>query len=165
MLRPGLLAAALSSAISVGGAFAADVGAQDVAPTGSLRVAIAVGPAASAFWATRDAATGKPGGVAVELAKAAAGRLHVPLQLVEYLSSDDIATAGAKDAWDISFMPSRRGARSSSTAVRPTSPIPAIICCAPAPISVRSPTSIAPARKSVASIAVSPANQVSALAT
>lgn len=123
MLRPGLLAAALSSAISVGGAFAADVGAQDVAPTGSLRVAIAVGPAASAFWATRDAATGKPGGVAIELAKAAAGRLHVPLQLVEYLSSDDIA------------------------------------------ISVRSPTSIAPARKSVASIAVSPANQVSALAT
>jgi polar amino acid transport system substrate-binding protein len=106
MLRAGLLIAALSSAIAVTGAFGADAGdARDVAPTGTLRVAIAVGPAASAFWATRDPATGKPGGVTVELAKAAADRLHVPLQLVEYLSSDDIAAAGAKDAWDVSFMP------------------------------------------------------------
>src|ERR1700744_5106817 len=77
----------------------------EIAPTGSLRVAVAVGPAASAFWTTRDPATGKPRGVTVELAKAAAEKLHVPLQLVEYLSSDDIAAAGAKNAWDISFMP------------------------------------------------------------
>ena len=106
MLRPGLLAIALSLAIVV--AVPLKAGAEevrDIAPTGSLRVAVAVGPAASAFWATRDPATGKPRGVTVELAKAAADRLHVPLQLVEYLSSDDIAAAGSKDAWDISFMP------------------------------------------------------------
>lgn len=110
MLRSGLFAAALCSVVAITSARGADVeGVQDIAPTGTLRVAIAVGPAASAFWATRDAANGKPGGVTVELAKAAADRLQVPLQLVEYLSSDDIAAAGAKDAWDISFMPFEAG--------------------------------------------------------
>jgi polar amino acid transport system substrate-binding protein len=104
MLRLGLLAAAVSAMLAATGALAADPEAvREIAPTGTLRVAVAVGPAASAFWATRDPATGKPRGVTVELAKAAADQLHVPLQLVEYLSSDDIA--GAKDAWDISFMP------------------------------------------------------------
>jgi polar amino acid transport system substrate-binding protein len=106
MFRHSLFAVALSSVFVVAGACAAGAeGARDIAPTGTLRVAVAVGPAASAFWATRDPATGKPRGVTVELAKAAADRLRVPLQLVEYLSSDDIAAASSKDAWDISFMP------------------------------------------------------------
>jgi polar amino acid transport system substrate-binding protein len=77
---------------------------RDIAPTGSLRVAIAVGPAASTFWATRDPVSGEARGVTVELAKAAATKLHVPLKLVEYQNSGEIAAA-AKDAWDISFMP------------------------------------------------------------
>jgi polar amino acid transport system substrate-binding protein len=77
----------------------------DIAPIGSLRVAIAVGPAASTFWATRDPASGEARGVTVELAKAAAAKLHVPLKLVEYQNSGEIAAAAAKDAWDISFMP------------------------------------------------------------
>src|SRR5215471_13580656 len=76
-----------------------------IAPTGSLRVAIAVGPAASTFWATRDPASGQARGVTVELAKAAAAKLRVPLKLVEYQNSGEIAAAAAKDAWDISFMP------------------------------------------------------------
>jgi len=106
MLRRGWFAVALSAVFVMAVALAAGAeGVNDIAPTGSLRVAVAVGPAASAFWATRDPATGKPRGVTVELAKAAADRLHLPLQLVEYLSSDEIAAAGAKDAWDISFMP------------------------------------------------------------
>src|ERR1700710_1107456 len=106
MLRRDLFTLALGTVFIA--AFAVSAGADeahDVAPTGSLRVAVAVGPAASAFWATRDPATGKPRGVTVELAKAAAEKLQVPLQLVEYPSSDDIAAAGSKDAWDISFMP------------------------------------------------------------
>ena len=78
---------------------------RDIAPTGSLRVAIAVGPAASTFWATRDPASGEARGVTVELAKAAAAKLHVPLKLVEYQNSGEITAAAAKDAWDISFMP------------------------------------------------------------
>jgi polar amino acid transport system substrate-binding protein len=106
MLRRGLFAVALSSVLVIAVALGAGAeGVHEIAPTGSLRVAVSVGPAASAFWATRDPATGKPRGVTVELAKAAADRLRLPLQLVEYLSSDEIAAAGAKDAWDISFMP------------------------------------------------------------
>src|SRR5271167_4576252 len=79
--------------------------ARDIAPTGALRVAVAVGPAASTFWATRDPNSGKARGVTVELAKAAAEKLHVPLQLVEYENSGEIAAAASKDGWDISFMP------------------------------------------------------------
>jgi polar amino acid transport system substrate-binding protein len=88
-------------------AFAADASSstRNIAPTGTLRVAIAVGPAASTFWATRDPASGEARGVTVELAKAAAAKLHVPVRLVEYQNSGEIAAAAAKDAWDISFMP------------------------------------------------------------
>jgi polar amino acid transport system substrate-binding protein len=78
---------------------------REIAPAGSLRVAIAVGPAASTFWATRDPASGEARGVTAELAKAAAAKLHVPLKLIEYPNSGEIAAAAAKDAWDISFMP------------------------------------------------------------
>ncbi len=106
MLRRGWFAIAPGLVLVVAGALTAGAeDVRDIAPTGSLRVAVAVGPAASAFWATRDPVTGKPRGVTVELAKAAADRLHAPLQLVEYPSSDQIAAAGSQDAWDISFMP------------------------------------------------------------
>lgn len=78
---------------------------RDVSPSGTLRVAIAAGPAASTFWATRDPATGAPRGVTVELAKAAAARLGVPLDIITYRNSGEIAAAAATGAWDISFMP------------------------------------------------------------
>lgn len=105
MLRHSLIAALGFVFLTIPAFDAKAEGPSDIAPTGSLRVAVAVGPAASAFWTTRDPATGKPRGVTVELAKAAAGKLHVPLQLVEYQSSDEIAAASGKDVWDLSFMP------------------------------------------------------------
>jgi polar amino acid transport system substrate-binding protein len=77
----------------------------DVAPRGELRVAIAVGPAASPFWATGDKLTGAARGVTVELGKAAAAKLGVPLKLVVYQNSGEITAAASQDAWDISFMP------------------------------------------------------------
>jgi polar amino acid transport system substrate-binding protein len=95
-------AAGVLMLIGFAGAAVAD---GDIAPAGSLRVAIAVGPAASAFWATRDPHSGAVRGVTVELAKAAAAKLHVPLQLIVYHNSGEIAAAAANDAWDISFMP------------------------------------------------------------
>ena len=103
-LSPTILALLIGCAGSV---IAADApsSTRDIAPTSSLRVAVAVGPAASTFWATRDPASGEARGVTVELAKAAAAKLHVPLRLVEYQNSGEIAAAAAKDAWDISFMP------------------------------------------------------------
>jgi polar amino acid transport system substrate-binding protein len=101
-----LNAIALSLIIAASGVLGASAEARsNVAPTGSLRVAVGVGPAASPFWATRDPATGKLRGVTVELGKAAAEKLGVPLQLVEYPNSGEIAAAGSRDAWDISFMP------------------------------------------------------------
>lgn len=105
MLRHGMIAALGLVLVMPGVSRAKAEGAGNIAPSGTLRVAVAVGPAASAFWTTRDPATGKPRGVTVELAKVAADKLHVPLQLVEYQSSDEIAAASAKDAWDLSFMP------------------------------------------------------------
>jgi polar amino acid transport system substrate-binding protein len=99
------IAAGFVLLIGITGASPAADDAHDVAPAGALRVAVAVGPAASTFWATRDPASGQARGVTVELAKAAAARLHVPLRLVEYQNSGEIAAAAAKDAWDITFMP------------------------------------------------------------
>ncbi len=82
---------------------AADV--NDVAPHGTLRVAVAIGPSPSPFWAVRDAASGGARGVTVDLGKAAAAKLGAPVQLVEYQNSGEITAAASKDAWDISFMP------------------------------------------------------------
>src|SRR5258708_1427918 len=54
---------------------------RDVAPTGTLRVAVAVGPAASTFWATRDPPSGEARGATVGLAKAPAAKRHGRLRL------------------------------------------------------------------------------------
>jgi polar amino acid transport system substrate-binding protein len=100
---------------------------RDVAPTGSLRVAIAVTPPehgsheeminglyapidaviGGMIWAIRNDASGEVHGVTVELAKAAAARMNVPLQLIQYQTFREIRAAAAKDAWDISFMSDR----------------------------------------------------------
>ena len=106
MSLPDLKAVAVSLIILACGALGTRAEeARDIAPTGSLRVAVGVGPAPSPFWATRDPATGKLRGVTVELGKAAAEKLGLPLQLVEYPNSGETAAAADKDAWDISFMP------------------------------------------------------------
>ena len=96
-----LLAAALLA--SCAGAPTAPVGAG--APRGALRVAVAVGPSPSAFWAIRDQSTGAAKGVTVTLGEAAAAKLGVPAKIVEYPNSGEITAAASKDAWDISFMP------------------------------------------------------------
>ena len=82
-----------------------DAARKELAPTGKLRVAIAVGPSASALWTVRDGATGKPKGVPVELGTAMAQKLGVPVELVEYASSGDIVASCNKSAWDVTFVP------------------------------------------------------------
>jgi polar amino acid transport system substrate-binding protein len=62
-----------------------------------------VGPSPSAFWATRDGSG--PRGVTVDLGRAAAAKLAVPLQLVEYRNAGEITAAASQDKWDIAFMP------------------------------------------------------------
>jgi polar amino acid transport system substrate-binding protein len=82
-----------------------DAVSSELTPTGKLRVAIAVGPSASALWTVRDPATGKPQGVPVELGTAMAKQLGVPVELVEYTSSGAIVAACDKGAWDVTFVP------------------------------------------------------------
>lgn len=78
---------------------------KELAPTGAVRVAIAVGPSSSALWTIRDPASGKPRGVTVELAGALGRHLGVPVQLVEFESSGEIVKAVDADRWDVTFVP------------------------------------------------------------
>jgi polar amino acid transport system substrate-binding protein len=78
---------------------------RELTPTGKLRVAIGIGPAASAFYCVRDAATGKARGVPVELGAALAQRLGVPVEYVEFPSSGEITASARGDVWDVTFMP------------------------------------------------------------
>lgn len=78
---------------------------RELAPTGTLRVGIGVAPVSSAFWTTRDAASGEPRGVTVALGRALAAKLGVPVEFLAYASSGEVAEAGASGAWGVSFMP------------------------------------------------------------
>jgi polar amino acid transport system substrate-binding protein len=106
MLRPGIFCAAVT-ALLAGGAVAQDrqSALEELAPTGKLRVAIGVGPAASASWAVKDPTTGEPRGVTVDLGKALAAKLGVPLAFVLYASSGEVIEAAATGAWDVAFTP------------------------------------------------------------
>src|SRR5688500_14787562 len=93
-------AAALALLIG-GAAMAQDKAAalKELAPTGKLRGGVAVGPAASALWATKDPATGQPRGVTVDLGTALAQRLGVPVELVVHKSSGEIIEAASAGTW------------------------------------------------------------------
>jgi len=75
----------------------------EIAPTGKLRVAIAISPAGGAFWSTRSE-TGYAG-VPVDLGKAMAAQLGVPVEYVAYQNSGQITDAATKGAWDVTFLP------------------------------------------------------------
>jgi polar amino acid transport system substrate-binding protein len=79
--------------------------AQAVAPGGSLRVAIAISPAPGPFWAGRDSLSHDPKGVTVDLGRAMADALGVPLKLVVYDNSGAITDAGDAGEWDVAFLP------------------------------------------------------------
>lgn len=77
----------------------------ELAPDGKLYVAVAVGPAASAVWCTRDPETNRPVGVTVSLAKAISDRTGLPIELVEFASSGDIVAKVGEGGWTLSFVP------------------------------------------------------------
>lgn len=76
---------------------------QELAPTGALRVAIAVAPSPSAQFAIKDGDGFR--GVAVTLGRALADKLGVPLQLVAHQSSGEIQNSAADNKWDVAFLP------------------------------------------------------------
>jgi polar amino acid transport system substrate-binding protein len=78
---------------------------RELAPRGDLRVAIAISPAASPFFAVRDAKSGKPRGVTVTLAEQLARETGLALQLVEYRNSGEITDRADSAEWDATFMP------------------------------------------------------------
>jgi len=111
---------------------------EELAPTGSLRVAIAVAPAASTFFSTIDEDTGEPRGAAVDLGAELAAKLGVPVSYVIYPNSGELTEGGQLNEWDVAFMP-RDDARAaivdfgaaynlfeSTFIVRPGSPITSI---------------------------------------
>jgi polar amino acid transport system substrate-binding protein len=75
-----------------------------LAPTGKLRGGIVVAPAASAFFAIKDA-KGEVRGVTVDLLRGFAETLKLPLSLNVYDNSGQVTDAVAKGDCDLAFMP------------------------------------------------------------
>jgi polar amino acid transport system substrate-binding protein len=76
----------------------------EIAPTGKLRVAIGISAAGGAFWSNKTEANGYSG-VPVDLGKAMAAELSVPLEYVAYPNSGKITDAASTGAWDVTFLP------------------------------------------------------------
>jgi polar amino acid transport system substrate-binding protein len=76
----------------------------EIAPTGKLRVALAISNAGGAFWSTKSEA-GSYAGVPVALGKEMAAQLGVPVEYVAYDNSGQITDAAAKGVWDVTFLP------------------------------------------------------------
>jgi polar amino acid transport system substrate-binding protein len=72
----------------------------DLAPTGKVRAAINFG---NPILATKDAATGEPRGVSVDLARELAKRLRVPVELVTYDAAGKVVDAQKSGAWDVAY--------------------------------------------------------------
>lgn len=76
---------------------------QQLAPTGKLRIAVAVAPSPSAQFAVKDGDTIK--GTAVTLGKALAKKLGVPAEVLPHASSGEIQNSSADNKWDVAFLP------------------------------------------------------------
>ena len=101
---PRLARLILGVLVMTAGPACADSLKDEIAPTGKLRVAIAVSPAGGAFWSTKNEAGGYAG-VPVDLGKAMAEQLGVPVEYIAHQNSGQIVDAVSKGTWDVSFMP------------------------------------------------------------
>src|SRR3954454_10590388 len=81
----------------------ADALKDEMAPTGKLRVAIAISPAGGAFWSTKTEAG--YAGVPVDLGKEMAAQLGVPVDYVVHQNSGQITDAAGKGTWDVTWLP------------------------------------------------------------
>ena len=107
MFNDGLLwvaGLALGVSVVMTGPTRADALKDEIAPTGKLRVAIAISPAGGAFWSTKNEAGGYAG-VPVDLGKEMAAQLGIPVEYVAHQNSGQIVDAVSKGTWDVSFMP------------------------------------------------------------
>src|SRR5262245_2605716 len=98
-------AAVLTIAVTAGAAWADDNAARkELAPTGKLRVGIAVAPTPGAGNVAPNPSGGYRG-VAVDLGEELAAKLGVPAELVPYPNSGALTDAVADGAWDVAFLP------------------------------------------------------------
>ena len=77
---------------------------KQLAPTGKLRGGVVVAPAGSAFFVIKDGQGGVRG-VTVDLLRAFAGMLKLPLDLQVYDNSGQVTDAVMKGDCDLAFMP------------------------------------------------------------
>src|SRR6202051_5348529 len=101
---PRIAGSILGVSVMMAGPASADPLKDQIAPTGKLRVAIAISPAGGAFWCTKNE-TGGYAGVPVDLGKEMAAQLGVPVEYVTYPNSGKITDAASSAAWDITFLP------------------------------------------------------------
>ena len=73
----------------------------NLAPSGTLRAAINFD---NTILASKDPATGEPGGISVELAREVARRLSVAVAFVPYYAAGKVVEGLDADAWDICFL-------------------------------------------------------------
>ena len=74
-----------------------------LAPTGKLRIAVAMAPSPSAQFAIKDGDDIK--GVAVTLGMALATKLGVPAEVLPHNGSGEIQNSAADNKWDVAFLP------------------------------------------------------------
>lgn len=76
-----------------------------LAPTGEIRIAVAVGPTKSAVWTTVPEGSSEPEGVTVDLARRIGELTGLPVRLVQLTSSAHIIDTANDGIWDLSFTP------------------------------------------------------------
>jgi polar amino acid transport system substrate-binding protein len=104
LFLPRIAGLILGVAVMMAGPVRADALKDQIAPTGKLRVAIGISPAGGAFWSTKTE-TGGYAGVPVDLGKAMADQLGVPVEYVAYSNSGLITDSVSTGAWDVTFLP------------------------------------------------------------
>lgn len=82
----------------------ADALKDEIAASGTLRVAIGISPAGGAFWSTKKA-DGSFAGVPVTLGAEMAKQIGLPVTYVPYPNSGKIVDDADNKAWDVTFLP------------------------------------------------------------
>ena len=101
---PRIAGLVLGGSIMMAVPASADPLRDEIAPTGKLRVAIAISAAGGAFWSTKNEAGGYAG-VPVDLGKEMAAQLGVAVEYVVHQNSGQITDAASKGTWDVAFLP------------------------------------------------------------
>ncbi|MGE3294881.1 MAG: transporter substrate-binding domain-containing protein [Geminicoccaceae bacterium] len=78
---------------------------ESLAPTGTIRIAIAVGTTRSALWTSVPDGATEPEGVTVDLARRIGELAGLQVTLVKLASSSEIVACADGGVWDLSFVP------------------------------------------------------------